>query len=146
MTYKHNQPLATKTEKELISEVVSGIEKYGSIRNFRKEKYPKLRPDGRYVVSVGTLHRIAAGNPPKTRKLRAEFQLASTAEVAVCPIHKIVHLGNCKLTFEQKIQFADMKQEDKVNLLSVYESLRLLSKLKELREASSGHPSNNAAS
>ncbi len=144
MTRKTNQTLATKTEKELISEVVLGIEKYGSIRNFRKEKYPKLRPDGRYVVSVGTLHRIANGDPPKTQKLRDEFKLASTAEVAVCPIHKIVHLGNCKLTFEQKFEFLYMSNNDKGELFSVYESLRLLSKLKELRKASSGHPSNNS--
>ena len=126
MTRKQKQPLATKTEKELQKEVVSGIKKYKSIRAFRKTKYPKLRPDGRFVVSLGTLSRIAKGNPPKTNKLRNEFRLASTSEVTVCPVHGIVHLGSCKLTFNQKLEFSDMSKEVKDKILEAYEWMSLV--------------------
>ena len=107
-----------------------------SLRKILKEDYP--------FASLGTLSRISKGRFPVRKDIRNMFNLTSTSTVPVCPVHGIVHLGSCRLTFEQKLEFSDMPQKDKEGLLGVFQSLSRLLELKELREASSCEPSNNS--
>ena len=106
------------------------------LRKIQREDYPE--------ASLGTLSRISKGEFPVTKKIRDLFDLTSTQEIAVCPVHGIVHLGSCKLSFAQKLEFSDMPKDEKAGLLGVFESLSKLSELKELRQASSCEPSNNS--
>jgi len=133
----YSEILATKqTEKITYSKIASWMDLTES--NLRTMIYLKLNPTAK------EWHLFKSGLKNYIENKNGRISTISTISTIVCPIHKIVHLGNCKLTFEQKIQFADIKQEDKTKLLSIYESLSLISKFKKLRDTSSGDPTNNS--
>ncbi len=109
------------SEQTLKSKLES-LKKVKSLRKIQREDFP--------FASLGTLSRISKGEFPVRREIRDLFDLTSTQEIAVCPIHGVVHLGSCKLTFAQKLEFSDMPEDEKVGLLRVFESLSKLSLLK----------------
>ena len=124
------------SEQTLKSRLERLLKEKKFLRKIQREDYPE--------ASLGTLSRISKGEFPVRKEIRDLFDLSLTQEVAVCSIHGVVHLGSCKLTFAQKLEFSDMPQGDKEGLLGMFQSLSKLSELKELRQAASGKSSNGS--
>jgi len=128
----YSEILATKqTEKITYSKIASWMDLTES--NLRAMIYLKLNP----TAKEWNLFRAGLRNYIENKNSRI-FKIPTI----ICPIHGVVHLGSCKLTFSQKLEFSDMPETDKIGLLEVFESLNKLSELKELREAASGESSN----
>jgi len=109
---------STKSEKQVRSIIGAALKKHGSLRKMQ-HLFPK--------VSIAALSRIVKGGPmPITPETRAALNLPCLIEVAVCPVHGIVHQRKCHPIFAIRVAQSELKESEKEAILAIFKSLSSL--------------------